>query len=81
MSTNQMMEVLLELNTYQITESKNWPYDMTDWTHNNIWYGPPVTLKRNVVKLHEEFFKQKDYEPTDTVNSISDSISSVTGFW
>lgn len=81
MSTNQMMEVLLELNTYQITKSKNWPYDMTDWTHNNIWYGPPVTLKRNVVKLHEEFFKQKDYEPTDTVNSISDSISSVTGFW
>lgn len=81
MSTNQMMEVLLELNSYQITESKSWPYDMTDWTHNNIWYGPPVTLKSNVVKLHEEFFKQKDYEPTDRVTSISDSISSVTGFW
>lgn len=81
MSTNQMMEVLLELNSYRITESKSWPYDMTDWTHNNIWYGPPVTLKSNVVKLHEEFFNQPDYQPTDTVTTISDSISSVTGFW
>lgn len=81
MSTNQMMEVLLELTSYQITESKSWPYDMTDWTHNQIWYGPPVTLKSNVTKLHEEFFKQKDYQPTDTVVNISDSISSMTGFW
>lgn len=81
MSTNQMMEVLLELTTYQITESKSWPYDMTDWTHNEIWYGPPVTLKSNVTKLHEEFFNQKDYQPTDTVVNISDSISSMTGFW
>lgn len=81
MSTNQMMEVLLELTTYQITDSKSWPYDMTDWTHNEIWYGPPVTLKSNVTKLHEEFFKQKDYQPTDTVVNISDTISSMTGFW
>lgn len=81
MTTNQMMKMLLELNSYRITESKSWPYNMTDWTHNSIWYGPPVTLKSNVIQLHEEFFRQKDYQPTGTVTSISDSISSITGFW
>lgn len=81
MTTNQMMEVLLELASYRITDSKSWPYHWTDWTYNGIWYGPPVTLERNVVQLHEEFFKQKDYEPTDKVKSISDSISSITGKW
>lgn len=81
MTTNQMMEILLELASYRITDSKSWPYHWTDWTYNGIWYGPPVTLERNVVQLHEEFFKQKDYEPTDKVKSISDSISSITGKW
>ncbi len=81
MTTNQMMEILLELASYSITESKSWPYHWTDWTYNGIWYGPPVTLERNVVQLHEEFFEQKDYQPTDKVKSISDSISSITGKW
>lgn len=81
MSTNQMMEILLELNSYKITESKSWPYKMTDKMINNIYYGPPVTLKSNVTQLHEEFFQQEDYDPTDTVKSISDNISSVTGLW
>lgn len=81
MTANQMMDIVLKLNAYKITESTNWPYNMTDWTHNGIWYGPPVTLKSNVVQLHEEFFDQKDYKPTDTVKSISDSISSATGRW
>lgn len=81
MTTNQMMEILLELASYSITDSKSWPYHWTDWTYNGIWYGPPVTLERNVVQLHEEFFKQKDYEPTDKVKGISDSISSITGKW
>lgn len=81
MTTNQMMEVLLELASYSITDSKSWPYNWTDWTHNGIWYGPPVTLERNVVQLHEEFFEQKDYTPTDTVKDISNSISSITGRW
>lgn len=81
MSTNQMMEILLELNSYSITESQSWPYKWADKIINNIWYGPPVTLKSNVIQLHEEFFNQPDYDPTDTVKSISDNISSVTGFW
>lgn len=81
MTTGQMMEILLELTSYKITSSTSWPYDWADWTHNNIWYGPPVTLERNVIKLHEEFFKQQNYQPTDTVKEISNSISSVTGMW
>lgn len=81
MSANQMMEMVVAINSFSITESKNWPYEMKDWMHNKIYYGPPVTLKSNVIKLHKEFFNQKDYQPTDTVENISDSISSITGMW
>lgn len=81
MSTNQMMEMILEINSYNITESKNWPYKSADWMYKNIYYGPPVTLKSNVIQLHEEFFDQKDYKPTETVEKISNSISSITNMW
>lgn len=81
MTNSQMMELLLDINAYNITDSVGWPYNSTSWTHNGIWYGPPVTLKSNVVQLHEELFAQPDYVPTDTVLKISDQISRLTGRW
>lgn len=79
MTNSQIMDMILDLNAYKITDSKSWPYTWTDWTYNNIWYGPPVTLKSNVVKLHEEFFNQPDYEPTETVLKLSNQISGRVG--
>ena len=45
------------------------------------WYGPPVTLSSNVSKLYDKFFDMPDYEPTQTVQSISESISTLTGLY
>ena len=81
MTNSQMMELMLDINTYTITESVGWPYTTMGWTHNGVWYGPPVTLKSNVIQLHEELFNQPDYVPTDTVLNISDQISRLTGRW
>lgn len=81
MTNSQMMDLLLDINAYSITDSVGWPYTTTGWTHNGVWYGPPVTLKSNVIQLHEELFNQPEYVPTDTVISISDQISRLTGRW
>jgi hypothetical protein len=81
MTNSQMMELLLDINAYSITDSVGWPYTTMSWTHNGIWYGPPVTLKSNVVQLHEELFNQPDYVPTETVLKLSDQISRLTGRW
>ncbi len=81
MTNSQMMELLLDINAYSITDSVGWPYTTSGWTHNGIWYGVPRTLERNVVQLHEELFNQPDYEPTETVKKISNQISTVSGMW
>lgn len=81
MTNSQMMDLLLDINAYSITDSVGWPYTTTGWTHNGVWYGPPVTLNSNVIKLHEELFNQLDYEPTETVKKISNQISTLTGRW
>lgn len=81
MTNSQIMDLLLDINAYNITKSVGWPYNTSGWTHNNVWYGVPVTLERNVIKLHEEMFNQADYEPTDTAQKISKQISTLSGRW
>lgn len=81
MSKSDMTEILMELASYDLTEdSVGWPYDTTGWMHDSIFYGVPRTLETNVSELHEEFFGQKDYVPTEFVQSVSDEIESVSGY-
>ena len=44
------------------------------------WYGIPVTLESNVVKLHKEVFGTEDYTIPSEVKEISDSIVKKTGY-
>lgn len=80
-TTNEMMEIVLKIASYNITSMESWPYTTEGWQYNGIWYGPPITLKSNVSELHAKYFEQPDYAPTQTVVDISDRISSMTGWW
>lgn len=65
--------------TFDITESAGWPYE-TKGTTSGTYYGVPVTLESNVVKLHQEVFEQPDYVINETVKEISDKIIKKTGY-
>ena len=64
---------------FKITESIGWPYETRGITLN-AWYGIPVTLESNVKRLHQEIFGEPDYEPSETVKAISNSIIEKTGY-
>lgn len=81
MTTNQMMEVLWNLLTYDSGKKGGWPFDVKPWTSYGVWYGPPVTLEKNVSKLHKKYFSQPDYTPTERVQQISNEISQRTGYY
>lgn len=80
MSRNRMVDTLKEIMAMDISYNTCWPYETSDWMYNSIYYGVPVTLAGNVSKLHEEFFGQADYTPTQTVQDISDEIEAETGY-
>lgn len=80
MSSSDMLGMVLKLNSFSMTDSEGWPYDVGSWS-NGGWYGPPVTLSSNVTKLHEQFFAQDGYTPTEDVQSISERISATTGLY
>ena len=65
--------------SFNITESKGWPYETKGITLDR-WYGIPVTLESNVKQLHQELFGEADYEPSETVKTISNSIVQKTGY-
>ena len=80
MTSEDMMFMALDLASYSMTDSEGFPYDKRDWS-GNAFYTIPVTLNSNVTKLHEQFFGQDGYQPTETVQGISSSISGRTGYY
>ena len=80
MSSRDMLGLIMNITSYEMTDSVGWPYVTRGWT-GAAWYGPPVTLNSNVTQLHEEFFAQPEYVPTDDVQSISGNISATTGYY
>jgi len=86
LSAAELMKMMLKFKSYDMTDSTTgFPYDVGSWTGmagaGYAWYGPPVNLTNNVSKLHEQFFEQGGYTPTDTVQDISYRITELTGLY
>ena len=79
LSTGDLISMVPSMAKYKVGESIGWPYETKGKTMDR-WYGIPITLESNVTKLHQEVFGEKDYEPTDAVKSISQSIINKTGY-
>lgn len=67
---------LLKMN---IGDSVGWPEETEGDMIGGVYYGVPVNLEENVKKLHTELFEQTDYEPSETVKTISNEIINKTG--
>ncbi|MFR2534663.1 MAG: LCP family protein [Clostridia bacterium] len=78
-SKNEIISLLPNLFSYNVTESAGWPYK-TQGITLDLWYGIPVTLESNVKQLHEELFGETDYQVSDTVKDISSQIVKKTGY-
>lgn len=79
-SPDEIISMIPQIATYSFSESMGWPYETKGDTIGGVWYGVPVNLAENVEKLHTEVLGQEDYEVSDKVKSISDSIIKKTGY-
>lgn len=80
MSSMDMLGMAMDLTSYSMTDSVGFPYEVRDWS-GGVFYGVPVTLESNVSMLHQQFFAQEGYIPTQDVRDISKRISSKTGYY
>ena len=78
-SSGDVISMIPSLAKYKVGESIGWPYETKGKTMDR-WYGIPVTLESNVVKLHKEVFGDEDYTASENVKSVSNSIINKTGY-
>lgn len=76
---NERLRAIQEMSKYRISESQGWPYEVKGYT-GKAWYGVPVTLERNVKKLHENLFGDENYEVSSRVKGYSEGICKETGY-
>lgn len=82
MSRMDIVPLMLTMARMDITDSIGWPYDKEGYTGSSgTWYAAPVTLKSNVIKLHQEAFGETDYEPSEEVVNLSKQIADTTGYY
>lgn len=79
-SQSEIVSLIPQIAQYKVTDSIGWPYNTRGITLNGVWYGPPITLRSNVIQLHKELFGEEDYQPSEKVESISQSIVNKTGY-
>lgn len=78
-SESEIISLVPDMMEYNITQSIGWPYETRGKTIDR-WYGIPITLESNVIKLHQEIFGETQYVTTETIKNISNKIVQKTGY-
>lgn len=79
LKASDIFSMFPSIPSFKITESLGWPYETKGITMDR-WYGVPITLEKNVTELHHEMFDENDYQPSETVKTISNKIIEKTGY-
>lgn len=76
---NEITDLMTKVASITIGKSIGWPYGVTGKMISGVWYGVPENLKESVEKLHKDLFNEENYEATETVKNISNTITKKTG--
>lgn len=76
---NEIISLIPNLMKVNFGTSIGWPYETKGITMDR-WYGIPVTLESNVIRLHKELFEDEDYVLPNEIKEISDKIVAKTGY-
>ena len=75
LSNSDIMGLAFKVMDFNLAGSTSFPYNIADGYMGAVSYVFPVSLASDVVRLHGEFFGQKNYQPSETCFNISSIIS------
>ena len=76
LSRGNVLGLGIRLPQYNINGTEGWPHNVTTGLLHGVSYVFPADLYDNVVMLHQDFFGQTDYVPSDEVLTMSNTIIS-----
>lgn len=75
LSNKDMMSLALKVRNISVGDSKGFPYNKTSGLVDGVSYVQATDLASDVKTLHQKVFGEKDYEPSSTVQEISQIAS------
>ncbi len=79
MSLTEILSLASQAGSYQFGDTAGFPYDKTTADISAGDCVIPVNLANNVSQLHEFLYGTQDYQPSATVQEISNNIINETG--
>ncbi len=74
LTSNQILDLLADINKYELTESLGFPFQKYATYVDNVSVVVPLDLAADVSRWHEKLFGQKDYKVSEQCQEISDHI-------
>lgn len=78
-TAGEVFALIPNITNFKISKSIGWPYETKGITLDR-WYGVPITLESNVIKLHKEVFSETEYLPSEKIKVVSNNIINKTGY-
>lgn len=80
LTLKEILSLAKDVKAYNIVSTSGFPFEMTTKSLSTDSSAVvPIGLSNNVSQLHEYLFGTVDYEPSETVQAISDAIINKTG--
>ena len=76
LSNNDILALAARLIDFNISSGAGWPYNVTSGLIDGVSYVFADDLYTNTQELHEKMFGQEGYEPSETVQNMSNTIIS-----
>lgn len=77
--TDEIVALLQDLTSYTIEDMTAYPQVFYGGKVSGAWYEVPVTLEDMAKGVHEFLYDETEYEPSDTVKQISESLKGKAG--
>ncbi len=78
-TAGEVFALIPNITNFKISKSIGWPYETKGITLDR-WYGVPITLESNVIRLHKEVFSETQYLPSEKIKVVSNNIINKTGY-
>ncbi len=75
LSNKDMMSLALKMKKLDVSSSKGFPYNKTSGYVDGVSYVQATDLASDVKNLHKKVFGETDYEPSTTVQEMSQIVS------
>ena len=76
---DEIVNLLPIIFDFKLSGSQGFPSQLTTGTFNNVSLVVANGLSKNVSKLHEYLYGEKNYEPTANVHSVDSAVANQTG--